>query len=115
MNPRFETWQYQFWDHIFGTLRVMREESVRCAKLFKYVRGKQIPEDVQLAVNQLTDAVKELYKYRDSFMIFSKDLGRKSQVDKWGALEGAKQALSVLQATYISKNKTISEYLRSLY
>jgi hypothetical protein len=66
MKPRFETGQFEFWDHIFLSLYEMRDVSVKCSVLFKSARREMIPKDVKLAVNELTDAVIELYRDRDS-------------------------------------------------
>jgi hypothetical protein len=111
-NPPFKTDHYEYWTYIFHRLYTMRDASVRCSELSRAAPDEMFPKDVKLAVNQLTDAVKKLYSYRDSFDIFinGKELRPQSPIDKWKNFENAKNALRVLQANYESKGKMLKSW-----
>jgi hypothetical protein len=116
-NPPFKTDHYEYWTHIFHRLYTMRDASVRCSELSRAAPDEMFPKDVKLAVNQLTDAVKKLYSYRDSFDIFinGKELRPQSPIDKWRNFENPKNALRVLQANYESKVKMLKSWFLYLW
>ena len=110
----------------------MREVTVTCSQLFNNVPDGKNTRDVKLAVNEITDVVKDAFRYKDSFDSFfnsyiesyvapDKKLPKLPvekwpilPVEKWDDFENVKHALNTLRDVYKSKHSTINKYLSKI-
>lgn len=70
LRSDFEVRQYRHSEHVFNRLNSMREVNATCSQLFNNLPDEENTRDVKLALNEITDAVKDAYRYKDSFDSF---------------------------------------------
>jgi len=132
LRSDFETRRYRHLQHVFDRLNLMREVTVTCSQLFNNVPDGKNTRDVKLAVNEITDVVKDAFRYKDSFDSFfnsyiesyvapDKKLPKLPvekwpilPVEKWDDFENVKHALNTLRDVYKSKHSTINKYLSKI-
>ncbi len=121
LRSDFETRRYRHLQHVFGRLNSMREVNVNCCQLFNNVPDGKNTRDVKLAVNDITDAVKGAFRYKDSFDSFvdsniesARDNWPILPVEKWEDCESFEHALNTLREVYNSKHSTIHKYLSKI-
>jgi hypothetical protein len=108
---------YEVWECGFKSLEELRKVAVGCYVIMETAPSKEVPGDLKDGVGKLVDAIKELYRYRDSYTRYSqgKMITSREKIEAWPDFENAKHALTVLQGEYRRVLPMIENQLRRMY